>query len=136
VARLTVLDASVVIAALAADDAHHDAAVTALAGASDDDLVLAATTRAEILIGPARVGGNALAVARDFVDGCETVPVSGAIADDAATLKARHRSLSLPDAIALVVAEMIEADAVWTFDRRWRDVQRRVVIPISATSPD
>jgi predicted nucleic acid-binding protein len=129
VARLIVLDASVAIAALSADDAHHDAAVNALAGASDDDLVLAATTRAEILVGPARVGGKTLAAARDFADGCETVPVSAAIADDAAAMKAHHRGLSLPDAIALVVAEMIDADAVWTFDRRWRDVHQRVVIP-------
>ena len=128
-ARLIVLDASVAIAALSADDARHDAAVDELAGASDDELVLAATTRAEILIGPARLGGKALAAARDFADGCETVPVSAAIADDAAALKARHRGLSLPDAIALVVAEAIDADAVWTFDRRWRDVHQRVTIP-------
>ena len=128
-ARLIVLDASVAIAALAADDAHHDAAVAALVGASDDELVLAATTRTEILVGPARVGGKLLTAAGDFVDGCETVPVGTAIADGAATLKARHRALSLPDAIALVVAEMIGADAVWTFDRRWRDVHRCVVIP-------
>jgi predicted nucleic acid-binding protein len=129
VARLIVLDASVAIAALSADDAHHDAAVDALAGAGDDDLVLAATTRAEILVGPARVGGKVLTAARDFADGCETVPVSAAIADDAAELKARHRGLSLPDAIALVVAQIIDADAVWTFDRRWRDVHQRVAIP-------
>jgi predicted nucleic acid-binding protein len=129
VARLIVLDASVAIAALSADDAHHDAAMNALAGASDDDLVLAATTRAEILVGPARVGGKTLTAARDFADGCETIPVSAAVADDAAALKARHRGLSLPDAIALVVAEMIGADAVWTFDRRWRDVHQRVAIP-------
>jgi predicted nucleic acid-binding protein len=129
VARLIVLDASVAIAALSADDAHHDAAVDALAGASDDELVLAATTRAEILVGPACAGGKTLAAARDFADGCETIPVSAAIADDAAALKARHHGLSLPDAIALVVAEMIEADVVWTFDRRWRGVHRRVAIP-------
>jgi predicted nucleic acid-binding protein len=129
VARLIVLDASVAIAALSADDAHHDAAVDALAGASDDELVLAATTRAEILAGPARVGGKVLAAARDFADGCETIPVRAGIADDAAALKARRRGLSLPDAIALVVAEMIDADAVWTFDRRWRDVHQRVTIP-------
>jgi predicted nucleic acid-binding protein len=129
VARLIVLDASVAIAALSADDVHHDAAVQALAGASDDEFVLAATTRAEILVGPARVGGKVLTTARDFADGCETIPVSAAIADNAAALKARHRALSLPDAIALVVAEMIDADAVWTFDRRWRDVQQRVAIP-------
>jgi predicted nucleic acid-binding protein len=129
VARLIVLDASVAIAALSADDAHHGAAVNALAGASDDDLVLAALTRAEILVGPARVGGETLAAARDFADGCETVPVNATIADDAAAMKAHHRGLSLPDAIALVVAEMIDADAVWTFDRRWRDVHQRVAIP-------
>ncbi|HEV7528482.1 MAG TPA: PIN domain-containing protein [Solirubrobacteraceae bacterium] len=128
-ARLIVLDASVAIAALSADDVHHDAAVNALTDASDDELVLAATTRAEILVGPARVGGKVLTTARDFADGCETVPVSAAIADDAAALKARHRGLSLPDAIALVVAEIVDADAVWTFDRRWRDVHQRVTIP-------
>ncbi len=127
-ARLIVLDASVAIAALSSDDAHHEAATDALAGAIDDDLVLAATTRAEILVGPARAGAEALAAARDFADGCETVPVSASIADDAATLKAQHRGLSLPDAITLVVAEMIDADAVWTFDRRWRDVHQRVAI--------
>jgi predicted nucleic acid-binding protein len=51
VARLIALDASVAIAALAADDPHDDAAVDALAGARDDELALAATTRAEILRG-------------------------------------------------------------------------------------
>jgi predicted nucleic acid-binding protein len=71
--------------------------------------VLAATTRAEILVGPSRVGGKMLTAARDFADGCETVPVSAAIADDAAGLKAHHRGLSLPDAIALVVADIIDA---------------------------
>ena len=131
-ARLIVLDASVVIAALSADDAHHDAAVDALAGAGEDELVLAATTRAEILVGPAGAGDKALTAARDFADGCDTVPVSAAIADDAASLKARHRGLSLPDAISLVVANLIDADAVWTFDRRWREVDRRVVIPLPA----
>jgi predicted nucleic acid-binding protein len=128
VAQLIVLDASVAIAALAADDAHHAAAAHVLAGASDDELVLAATTRGEILVGPACVGGKALAAARDFVDGCETIPVSAAMADDAAALKAQHRGLSLPDAIALVVAETLDADAVWTFDRRWREVHRRVTL--------
>jgi predicted nucleic acid-binding protein len=129
VARLIVIDASVAIAALGADDAHHEAAAAALAGTADDELVLAATTRAEILVGPARIGGSALASARNFVDGCATVPVTASIADGAAALKARHRALSLPDAIALVVADLIQADAVWTFDRRWSGVDARVTSP-------
>lgn len=128
-ARLIVLDASVAIAALAAADAHHDAASAALATTTDDELVIAATTRAEILVGPARAGAAALATAMGFVDGCETVPVSASVADDAAALRARHRALSLPDAIALVVAELIDADAVWTFDRRWSGLDPRVSVP-------
>lgn len=128
-ARLIVIDASVAIAALAADDVHHHAACAALAGASDDDLVLAATTRAEILAGPVRVGASALASARTFVDGCATIPVTAPIADGAANLKARHRALSLPDAIGLVVADLIHADLVWTFDRRWSGVDPRVAVP-------
>jgi predicted nucleic acid-binding protein len=43
--------------------------------------------------------------------------------------KARHRALSLPDAIALVVADLIGADALWTCDRRWTAVDSRVAIP-------
>jgi predicted nucleic acid-binding protein len=79
---------NVPIAALAGDDAHHLAAATALATTAEDELVLAATTRAEILIGPMRSGGRALAHARDFVDGCVTVPITASIADDAAALRA------------------------------------------------
>jgi predicted nucleic acid-binding protein len=71
----------------------------------------------------------ALAAAKDFVDGCETVPVTATVADDAAAMRARHRALSLPDAIALVVATMIDADGVWTFDQRWSGVDPRVTHP-------
>jgi hypothetical protein len=48
-------------------------------------LVLAATTRAEILVGPSGVGGASLQNARDFVDGCATVPITVSIADAAAS---------------------------------------------------
>ena len=128
-AQLIVLDASVAVAALSINDAHHKSAARALHAAGDADLVLAATSRAEILVGPSATGGPALAAARAFVDGCETVPVTVAVADDAAGLRARHRALSLPDAIALAVARLIDADAIWTYDRRWQDVDSRVVEP-------
>lgn len=127
--RLILLDASVVIAALASDDVHHAAAALAISSAVDDEFFVAATTRAEVLIGPSKSGGAALAFAIDFLDGCAAIPVSATIADDAASLKAIHRALSLPDAISLVVAGMIEVDEIWTFDRRWLTVSDRVVIP-------
>ena len=128
-ARLIVIDASVAIAALAADDIHHSAAAAAISSASDDEIVISATTRAEVLIGPARTGGNALAIARDFLDACVTVPVAAQLADDAALLRARHRALSLPDAISLVLADVIGADEIWTFDKRWQTVHPRVRVP-------
>ena len=65
-AQLIVLDASVAIAALAADDRHHEAAATALAALTDTDLVIAATTRAEILVGPSGTGAAALAAAQSL----------------------------------------------------------------------
>ncbi|WP_371878706.1 type II toxin-antitoxin system VapC family toxin [Conexibacter sp. DBS9H8] len=128
-ARLIVLDASVAIAALTAGDPHHRAAAGALARATHDELVIAATTRAEILVGPSAAGAAQLSVARDFVDGCETVPVTSEIADAAARWRAAHRALSLPDAIALVVADLIDADEIWTFDARWCTAHPRVVVP-------
>lgn len=131
-ARLIVLDASVGIAALSASDVHHQAAASALASAANDELVLAATSRAEILVGPSAAGGTRLTAARDFVDGCETIPITLAIADDAAAMRADHRALSLPDAISLAVAELIGADVIWTFDQRWRSVDARVVAPTHA----
>jgi predicted nucleic acid-binding protein len=128
-AQLIVLDASVGIAALSADDRHHRSASSALAALTDVELVLAATSRAEILVGPLAAGGSALAAARDFVDGCATLPITASIADDAAALRAQHRVLSLPDAIALVVAMLIDADAVWTFDESWVGIDPRVTRP-------
>ncbi len=128
-ARLIVIDASVAIAALAVDDIHHSAASAAISSAAEDEIVISATTRAEVLIGPARTGGKALAIARDFLDACVTVPVTAQLADDAALLRARHRALSLPDAISLVLADVIGADEIWTFDKRWQIVHPRVRLP-------
>lgn len=124
--RLIVLDASVVIAALAVDDIHHESATAALAGAGEDELIIAATTRAEVLVGPSRAGGAGLTDAIAFLDGCETIPVTASMADAAAALKAQHQGLSLPDAISLAVARLIDADAVWTFDKRWTTVDPRI----------
>ncbi|HZE05825.1 MAG TPA: hypothetical protein VE127_11405 [Solirubrobacteraceae bacterium] len=73
---MIVLDPSVAIAALSARDVHHKAAVAALSLLRDEDeLVLAATTRTEILVGPERIGGEVLQSASAFVAGCATIPL-------------------------------------------------------------
>lgn len=120
---LTHLDAGVIIAFLDADDAHHDAARSAISDAFDnaDRLSIAASALAECLVGPARRGPKAVEVVRALL---ERLPVSvvdldADIAVRAARLRARHRSLKLPDALVLATAEQSAADRLITADRKW-----------------
>ena len=48
--------------------------------------------------------------------------------ESAARLRARHRSLRLPDALVLACGELLDADAVLTTDRRWRRYDRVQVV--------
>ena len=125
---LIVLDASVVIAHLDSADALHTAATEALLEVADDDLRLPASAYAEALVDPTTKGQ--LARARDRIGalGLGIVPLDAAIAERAASLRARHRTLRLPDALVLATAEELEADAVLTGDRRWRRLPRVRVI--------
>ncbi len=120
---LTHLDAGVIIAFLDADDAHHDAARSAISDALDnaDRLSIAASALAECLVGPARRGPKAVEVVRALL---ERLPVSvveldADIAVRAARLRARHRTLKLPDALVLATAEQSAADRLITTDRKW-----------------
>ena len=125
---LTVVDASVVIGFLDGEDAHHRAAIAALDAAGSDELVLPATAYAEVLVAPARRGAAAV----DRVDealaalALRVEPVTPAIARAAATLRARHRSLRLPDALVLAAADVLGAANVLTADRAWSRISRKV----------
>ena len=46
-------------------------------------------------------------------------PLSPAIAEAAALLRARHRSLKLPDALVIATASVLDADDLITTDRNW-----------------
>lgn len=120
---LTHLDAGVIIAFLDADDAHHDAARSALANAVDNTerLALAASALAECLVGPARTGPKAVEIVRTLIERlpASVVDLDADIAAHAAGLRARHRSLKLPDALVLATAEHSRADQLITTDRRW-----------------
>lgn len=124
---LTHLDAGVVIAFLDADDAHHDAARSAISEARDnaDRMSIAASALAECLVGPARRGPKAVEVVRALL---ERLPVSvvdldADVATHAAALRARHRSLKLPDALVVAAAERSGADRLITTDRKWPTAQ-------------
>lgn len=120
------LDAGVIIGFLDADDAHHAAARSALAEALDDGdrLAMAASALAECLVGPSRRSPKAVRTVRDMI---ERLPVAviapdAEIAAAAALLRARRRSLRLPDALVIATAEHAGADRLVTTDRRWPTV--------------
>jgi predicted nucleic acid-binding protein len=125
---LIVVDASVLIAFLEVEDALHDAAVAALKEAADDDLILGATTLLELLVTPYRRSEDHAERVKTFVRSVplRVEPITEAIADAAARLRARHRTLAVPDALTLAVADAVGADAVLTADRRWRTLSPRV----------
>ena len=83
---------------------------------------------AETLVDPAR--SRRLDEVRDAIDslGLRIEPIDKAIADRAASLRARRRALRLPDALVLACGQVLEADTIVTADRRWRRFERVHVI--------
>jgi predicted nucleic acid-binding protein len=125
---LTVLDAGVVIAGLDAEDAHHAAAADALGAARHrgDSFIVPASAYAEILVRPAAKGPATIARVDAALD---ALPISIADADReiarrAATLRARHPSLRLPDALVIATATELEADHLLTTDQLWNTLRR------------
>lgn len=112
------LDASVVIGLLDPDDAHHADAVAALTAAlaARTPIVMSASAYSEALV-------HALSQDRreavdDLIDdaGISIEPIDRRSAACAAALRVRHRSLRLPDALALSTALDHDAEFL-TFDR-------------------
>jgi predicted nucleic acid-binding protein len=120
---LTVIDAGVLIGFLDSNDAHHDAAERALRDVLErgDRIALPASAFAEAIVAPSRTGRHAVGTVRDLV---RRVPIEVAALDDdtavaAAHLRARHRSLKLPDALVIAAAVALDADHLVTTDRQW-----------------
>jgi predicted nucleic acid-binding protein len=123
---IVVLDASVVIAFLDRGDAHHLAAVEAVGRTRGEELVVPSSAFAEILVDPSRRGPDAVAFVKRFLMelGVRIEPLTAAIAERAAKIRAGHRSLRLPDALVLATADALGATAL-TCDRSWPRVSRR-----------
>jgi predicted nucleic acid-binding protein len=117
------LDAGVIIGFLDSDDSHHDTARAALSNALDhgDRLFIAASALAECLVGPARRSTKAIELVRTVIDRLpvSVVDLNSEIASQAAVLRARHRTLKLPDALVLATAATSGADQLITTDRKW-----------------
>ena len=121
---LTILDAGVVIGGLEDNNVHHVPARAAMDTAVQrgDVLLLPTSAYAEVMVGPAHNGPAAMAridTALDFAD-IAIVPADRDIAREAARLRAKHRSLRLPDALVIATAITLDADHLLTTDRAWK----------------
>lgn len=120
------LDADVVIAFLDAGDDQHARAVELLRErlAAGDDIFVGASVYAEVLVRPIQRRADVAVDA--FLDGigASVVPIDRSVARLAAQLRARHRSLRLPDALALAAARGSDADLL-TLDQRLRRIAAR-----------
>ena len=128
------LDAGVVIGLLDADDTHHGTASAALARVlrGRDQLAMAASAFAECLVGPHRRGLRAVAIVDDLFERLpiEIVDLDAGIARTAATLRARHTPLRLPDALVIATAIERSASELITTDRNWPTAR---VLKLAAT---
>ena len=124
---IVILDASVVIAFRNPGDAHHDRAVASLASHAKDTLVLPTSAYAEALVAPYRIGDLEVASLEAFISDLpvRVEPISAEIAHAAARLRARHRSLRLPDALVIATGEVLEAAVVLTADAAWTKISKR-----------
>lgn len=115
-ARLIVLDASVLIAYLDGDDEHHVAAETLLAEATDDDLAVNPLTLAEVLVVPVRDNRleAILTALRDLEVGELPFPPSTAVR--LAQLRV-STGLKMPDCCVLLAAQSAGA-TIASFDER------------------
>ncbi len=132
---MIVADANVVIAAANPGHAHHAAARDVVRTHGRDRIVLHSLTLAEVLVGPARTGGQVEARARLERAGFSVSP-DGDPASEALALVRATTSLKMPDACVLATAEHLGADLA-TFDRRVaREARARGVTVLGAPEPD
>jgi predicted nucleic acid-binding protein len=119
------LDADVVIAFLDAGDDQHERAVDLLrlllGGAVE--IVIGASVYAEVIVRPLARGAGARV--DEFIDaiGATVLAIDRDPARRAAGLRARHRSVRLPDALSLATALTVGAELI-TLDQRLRRVAR------------
>jgi predicted nucleic acid-binding protein len=116
-----VLDSDVVAGFLDRSDALHAAARAAVGElVREHRLLTSAVTYAEVLTG-ARLGHHDEPQVQGFFDELvsEILPVDIAVADAAASIRSRHRSLRMPDALIAATAHVnVDAELVVTGDAR------------------
>jgi predicted nucleic acid-binding protein len=128
-ARLTVLDTSVLLAWLEPAEPHHEVVVEELSEArSSGDLAIPVTAFAEALARPYRQSSQAgRRVERKLTEIGQVVPTSIEVGRRAAQLRA-VRPIKLPDALIVATGLELNAAAILTLDERWSAIDPRIKV--------
>jgi predicted nucleic acid-binding protein len=127
-----VLDTSVLIGFLDSRDAHYRSARSTVERyhAAKHSFTIPTCALAEALVGEARRGEDWVSQQKLLLAGTfgDFRVIDEEVAVAAALLRAKHRSLRLPDALVLAVGIVDKAQTVVTADKRWRNYDDRVVV--------
>jgi predicted nucleic acid-binding protein len=120
-----ILDASVLVGLLDRADAHHDRAVDDVerADQAGQPLFAPASAYGEALVAFARAGRTHEACDALASMGIGIAPLTATMAERAAEVRVRHKSLRLPDAIVLACVEELDGELL-TYDDRLRRAKR------------
>jgi predicted nucleic acid-binding protein len=125
-----VLDAGVLVGLLDPVDPNHGRASAAVRQVrrGRDELLLPSVVVAEVMTGAHLLGPGAVQTVEAFVASIvdAVCAVDEEVAHLAASYRARHLFLRLPDALVLAIGRARGADTVLTLDRRWAEVDGRV----------
>jgi predicted nucleic acid-binding protein len=129
VARLTVVDTSVLLAWLEPAEPHHKVAVEELTDArASGDLAIPVTAFAEALVRPYRQSPQAgRRVERKLMEIGRIVPTSIEVGRRAAQLRSRSQ-VKLPDALIVATGLEMRATAILTLDERLSRVDPAVKV--------
>jgi predicted nucleic acid-binding protein len=113
-----ILDASVLIGLLDTADAHHDRSIddTEAADRAGTQLLVPASAYSEALVAFARAGRIYEAREAIAAMGIVVTPLTEAIAEQSAALRARHERLRLQDAMVLATARELGSELL-SYDR-------------------
>jgi predicted nucleic acid-binding protein len=121
-----ILDASVLIALLDTADAHHERSIEDVEAADQagQELLAPASAYSEALVAFARANRVSDARKAIFAMGIDVAPLTSAMAEHAAKLRAQHDSLRLPDAIVLATADELDGE-ILSYDERLSRLARK-----------
>jgi predicted nucleic acid-binding protein len=127
-----VVDSSILLGFIDPTDAHYEGAKRAIAENKEagNSFLVPTVVLAETMVGTARRGRQAVERTRTLLTTIFGPPrvIDDNVAVEAAYLRAKHKSLRLPDALVIATGIVDHADTILTADKRWESIDKRVEV--------